>query len=79
MRRLFLTVVSLFLSLVSCNSTSEQEPESPGWTTLFDGSSVDAWRGYKAEAVPAGWQVQDGALVRAEAGGDLITRAIRQL
>ena len=47
-----------------------------GWVTLFDGTSTDAWRGYKEAAFPSsGWAVEDGAL-HAVAGGhvDLITK-----
>lgn len=46
-----------------------------GWRVLFDGSSVDAWRGYRKPAMPAGWQTIDGSLVLTAAGaGDIITR-----
>ena len=45
-----------------------------GWTSLFDGTSLDAWRGFRQDSVPAGWQVQDGTLARVGGGGDLITR-----
>jgi hypothetical protein len=41
---------------------------------LFDGRSLDAWRGFRNNRVPAGWQVVDGALTRVGEGGDLITR-----
>ncbi len=44
------------------------------WRTLFDGTSLDAWRGYRRDGVPAGWQVVDGALTRVAPAGDLITR-----
>ena len=44
-----------------------------GWRPLFDGRTTAGWRGYRADTVPAGWQVVDGALTRAERGGDLIT------
>lgn len=48
-----------------------------GWQTLFDGSSLDAWRGYRRETLPeAGWEVSDGMLktVPKVKGGELITR-----
>lgn len=44
------------------------------WTTLFDGSSTAAWRGYQMDTFPAGWRIEDGALVRAAEAGDIITR-----
>ena len=43
---------------------------------LFDGRSLDQWRGYKNNRVPAGWQAVDGALTRVGAAGDLITRDV---
>ncbi|MCA9243751.1 MAG: DUF1080 domain-containing protein [Phycisphaerales bacterium] len=45
-----------------------------GWKLLFDGRSLDQWRGYKKDAPGAGWQVIDGCIVRAGPAGDLITR-----
>jgi len=46
-----------------------------GWRLLFDGSSLDAWRGYRKPAIPGGWQAIDGSLVLVGAGaGDIITR-----
>ncbi|MCR4341316.1 MAG: DUF1080 domain-containing protein [Gemmatimonadaceae bacterium] len=46
-----------------------------GWQSLFGGSSLDAWRGYRKPALPDGWQVVDGSLTLVTAGaGDIITR-----
>ena len=36
--------------------------QSRGWQMLFDGTSMQAWRGYKSDALPAGWSVADGVL-----------------
>jgi len=33
-----------------------------GWKLLFDGKSLDAWRGYKMQTLPVGWTVEDGAI-----------------
>lgn len=46
-----------------------------GWRVLFDGTGLEAWRGYRKPATPEGWQVVDGSLVLVAAGaGDIITR-----
>ncbi len=45
-----------------------------GWKLLFDGTSVAQWRGYKQDALPAHWSVEDGALACAGGGGDLVSR-----
>jgi glucose/arabinose dehydrogenase len=56
------------------NRLSEAEQRS-GWKLLFDGKSTDGWRNYKQDKVSAGWEVRDGALVRAKGGaGDIITK-----
>jgi hypothetical protein len=44
------------------------------WRSLFGGRSLAAWRGFRSDEVPVGWQVVDGALTRVERAGDLITR-----
>ena len=54
------------------NTLTEKE-KADGWKLLFDGTSTKGWRGYKQKGVPAGWQAIDGALVRVEKAGDLIT------
>ena len=44
------------------------------WRSLFDGRTTAGWRGYRKTSVPDGWQIVDGALVRAGDGaGDIIT------
>ena len=51
--------------------------KAAGWRLLFDGQSLDSWRGYRREALPeAGWDIKDGTLrtVAKVKGGELITR-----
>lgn len=52
------------------------EEAAEGFELLFDGESVDAWRGFQMEDVPAGWSARDGALAFTPGvgGGTLITR-----
>ncbi|HEV8114312.1 MAG TPA: family 16 glycoside hydrolase [Planctomycetota bacterium] len=54
------------------NALTEAEAKE-GWRLLFDGKTTNGWRGYKAKAAPAGWQVKDGVLGRAGEAGDLVT------
>ena len=44
------------------------------WRTLFDGASLDAWRGYKTASVPAGWNIVDGTLSKEGHVGDLVSK-----
>ena len=44
-----------------------------GWRLLFDGRSLDGWRGYNQPGVPDGWTVEQGTLTRVGPGGDIIT------
>jgi hypothetical protein len=39
-----------------------------GWKLLFDGKTMEGWRGYKMKTMPPGWKVQGDALVRAKGG-----------
>ncbi len=58
----------------SVNSLTKWE-ELSGWELLFDGNSTEGWRNYKQDKVSAGWQVEDGAIVRSGANaGDIITQ-----
>lgn len=59
------------------NSLSASEA-ALGWELLFNGtlsSASDKWRAFKAQNFPA-WQVNDSALARINAGGDIMTRKI---
>ena len=48
---------------------------SDGFVTLFDGTDLSSFRGYKGEDVPSGWKVVDGNLMfDASARGDIVTK-----
>jgi hypothetical protein len=55
------------LALLLQNTLTDDE-KAAGWKLLFDGKSTDGWRGYKKDAMPPGWKVVDGVLVRAAGG-----------
>lgn len=55
------------------NSLTAAE-RAAGWRLLFDGKSMDAWRGYKSETLPAGWTVVDGTFTKATPVTDIISR-----
>jgi hypothetical protein len=74
----------LSLTLIACgvlanaaepklNALTDQEKED-GWVLLFDGKSMENFRGYKKDAVPDGWKIVDGAITRVARGGDIITK-----
>ena len=44
------------------------------WRSLFDGKSLDAWRGYKTEKIPDGWRIEQGALVKDKPVADIVTK-----
>lgn len=71
---------------VAPNQLSKQEV-AEGWELLFDGQTMDNFRGYCREDVPAAWIVEDGAIhltgsgkgeAGADNGGDIITRKMYQ-
>src|ERR1700730_9613723 len=57
------------------SATTIRNPQSTmAWPPLFDGKSLDAWRGYKNAPVPAGWKVADGALVKDAPVADIVSK-----
>ena len=44
------------------------------WRSLFDGASLKDWRGYKADRVPDGWRIENGALTKDKPVADIVTR-----
>ena len=47
--------------------------DSGAWRPLVD-STLSQWRGYRAQAVPAGWRVENGVLMKDGVIGDLLSR-----
>jgi hypothetical protein len=65
----FLTIIFASMSIVACGSASkekskksEAKAENSEWITMFDGTSLDGWRGYGRTDVPGAWSIEDGAL-----------------
>lgn len=44
------------------------------WRSLFDGKSLDQWRGYKMSTVPPEWMIVDGTIVKDKGTEDIITK-----
>src|SRR5687768_2097315 len=55
------------------HNTLTPDEQAAGWRLLFDGRSTSGWRGYREQAVPNGWKVADGTLMKTDATGDIIT------
>ena len=43
-------------------SADHKENDNDGWIVLFDGSSMENWRGYLSETAPEEWTIEDGTL-----------------
>jgi hypothetical protein len=48
--------------------------QSTSWHVLFDGTSLNAWRGYKTDAVPPGWRIADSSLTKDAPVGDIVSK-----
>jgi hypothetical protein len=48
--------------------------QPPAWRSLFDGSSLNAWRGYKSETIPAAWHITAGTLAKEVPVADIVSR-----
>ena len=64
-RHLLFALSAVFLLSSACQ---------PRWHTLFDGQNMDAWRGYRMDSMPSGWEIVDGALTRTGPTTDIVTR-----
>ena len=69
------TAVSYSKSLKAPETDSLNLPiDADGYITIFDGKSLDGWRGYGKDKVPSRWIIEDGCLkfCGTGEGGDLI-------
>lgn len=56
-------------------NTLTQSEKEEGWQLLFDGKSMENFKGFRKDDVPSAWQIEDGAITLAgEGGGDLVTK-----
>ena len=51
--------------MVSCGTPAED----PNTVVLFDGTSLEGWRGYGKDHVPSRWVIEDGCLKFNGSGG----------
>lgn len=76
---LFVTAVFMVMPMAPAEepNTLSQEEQNAGWRLLFDGRSTTGWRGYRSDAMPAAWKVENGSLlsrpVEGESRGDIVT------
>jgi hypothetical protein len=62
-------------------NTLSREEKQEGWMLLFDGTTMNGWRGAYLDSLPAkGWEVKEGILIvqasgggEAAYGGDIVT------
>jgi len=84
MRSLFIFLIFIAFSatgigrLTAQVTTLTNKEKELGWVLLFNGRDTEGWRGYKMDAIPKGWHVEEGCLVTSSTGGsemsgDIIT------
>lgn len=63
------------LAIFSLDSVSAQHDGTDETVVLFDGSSLDHFRGYKVESIGKGWKIDGDALMfDGSGGGDIMTK-----
>ena len=60
-------------NLAAMNSLTPAE-QAAGWRLLFDGTTLNAWRGYKQDNVPDGWHVANGTLTKEKPVSDIVSK-----
>ena len=80
----FANFVFLVVAVSWCSLASAQSSDKAGEAAekvmvkqevIFDGSSLDNFRGYKKDEIGAGWKIDDGALMfDGSGGGDIMTK-----
>jgi hypothetical protein len=69
-----LTAAACALGFITASAQTKSDVKTSEWKTLFDGTSLDAWRGYKSDKVPEGWKIVDGTLFKDTHVADLVTK-----
>jgi hypothetical protein len=75
MRTRFLApLAALLFASISCASAPARRAGPGPWKSLFDGTSLSGWRGYRSDSLPTGWSIVDGALSKKLPVEDIMTR-----
>jgi len=79
-----IAILGVVLLTAGCGPSRSEAPaqeqttaaDTSDWIVLFDGTSLEAWRGYRSETIPPCWRIaEDGTLhCTGEGSGDLITK-----
>jgi len=73
-------LLPIIVLIAACESPRENDGSLPpaaaqdttSWDVLFDGESLEGWRGFRAEGIPEGWMVtEEGDLHFATSAGDI--------
>jgi hypothetical protein len=67
-------VVVATIAAEPANQAAPRAPQSAMWKSLFDGTSLGAWRGYKTDGIPTGWRIADGTLAKDTPVADIMTK-----
>lgn len=65
-------LLALSLPTLACGQLSQADRDA-GWRLLFDGATLKGWRQYRADTMPSGWFIKDGALTKTAATRDIMT------
>jgi hypothetical protein len=66
-------MLTLALVLALQDNTLTDDEKSQGFKLLFDGKTLDGWRGWKKDKPTDAWKVIDGVLTLTGKGGDILT------
>lgn len=72
--RRYRTASTFVAAALLVTAASAVQCGAPGWQVLFDGTSLDRWRGYKSDTAPAGWRVENGMFAKNAPVGDIISK-----
>ena len=67
-------LLALLAPVAFAASAAASGSATPQWRPLLDDTAAPAWRGWKAEDLPAGWQVDGGVLSKDGRVDDLVSR-----
>ena len=80
----YIYLLATLVILVSCkekkaitDAEGKKINSSKEWIALFDGTSLDNWRGYLSEEIHSEWSIDDGAMLftpGGKGGKNIITK-----
>jgi 3-keto-disaccharide hydrolase len=68
------SILAVAFACIAARPHQAPAGRTAAWRVLFDGRSLDAWRGYRSDVIPSAWHIVDGTLTKNIPVADIVSK-----